>query len=101
MIIDKVVVSDSLKWTSALSVALAVVFVVIIVGVTMWKLFAGEISMPRLTPDVYDQKSFWRLFTVIPVIMTAYICHHNGTVESAFLFHFVSIRDVFLCSVWK
>jgi sodium-coupled neutral amino acid transporter 2 len=85
------VVSDSLKWTSALSVALAVVFVVIIVGVTMWKLFAGEISMPRLTPDVYDQKSFWRLFTVIPVIMTAYICHHNGTVESAFLFHFVSI----------
>ncbi|XP_024403998.1 amino acid transporter AVT6A [Physcomitrium patens] len=68
---------DSLKWTSALSVALAVVFVVIVAGVTIWKLFAGEISWPRLTPDVYDQKTFWRLFTVIPVMVTAYICHHN------------------------
>ncbi|XP_024402654.1 amino acid transporter AVT6A [Physcomitrium patens] len=68
---------DSLKWTSALSVALAVVFVVVIAGVTMWKLVAGEIVWPRLTPDVYDQQSFWKAFTVIPVIMTAYICHHN------------------------
>lgn len=68
---------DSLKWTSALSVALAVVFVVIVAGVAMWKLLAGDIPWPRLTPDVHDQKSFWRLFTVIPVIMTAYICHHN------------------------
>jgi sodium-coupled neutral amino acid transporter 2 len=69
---------DSLRWTSALSVALAVVFVVIVVGVTLWKLVTGGISMPRLTPDVYDQKSFWHLFTVIPVMVTAYICHHNG-----------------------
>lgn len=78
-----VVTSDSLKWTSALSVALAVVFVIIIAGVTMWKLVAGEISWPRLTPDVHDQQSFWRLFTVIPVMVTAYICHHNGTTPSA------------------
>lgn len=73
-----VILADSLKWTSALSVALAVVFVVIVAGVTMWKLVAGDIPWPRLTPEVHDQKSFWRLFTVIPVIMTAYICHHNG-----------------------
>jgi len=75
-----VVLTDSLKWTSALSVALAVVFVVIVAGVTMWKLLAGDIPRPRLTPEVHDQKSFWRLFTVIPVIMTAYICHHNGMI---------------------
>jgi sodium-coupled neutral amino acid transporter 2 len=51
--------------------------VVIIAGVTIWKLVAGNISWPRLTPDVHDLKSFWRLFTVIPVMVTAYICHHN------------------------
>lgn len=73
--------TDSLKWTSALSVALAVVFVCIIVGVTLWKMVAGEIDWPRLTPDVNDQASFWRLFTVIPVMVTAYICHHNGVLS--------------------
>jgi sodium-coupled neutral amino acid transporter 2 len=70
--------ADSLKWTSALSVALAVVFVVIVVAVTLWKLVAGQINWPRLMPDVSDLASFWRLFTVIPIMMTAYICHHNG-----------------------
>ena len=70
-----------------MSVALAVVFVVILVGVTLWKLVTGGISMPRLAPDVYDQKSFWHLFTVIPVMVTAYICHHNGNFyASRFLF---------------
>jgi sodium-coupled neutral amino acid transporter 2 len=74
-----------------LSVALAVVFVVIIAGVTMWKLVAGEISWPRLTPDVHDQASFWKLFTVVPVMVTAYICHHNGMkVPSLVLFEIIS-----------
>uniref|UniRef100_A0A7N0UKM5 Amino acid transporter transmembrane domain-containing protein n=1 Tax=Kalanchoe fedtschenkoi TaxID=63787 RepID=A0A7N0UKM5_KALFE len=40
---------DSLKYTSALSVGLALVFVA----------------------------SFWKLFTTVPVLVTAYICHHN------------------------
>ena len=69
---------DSLKWTSALAVALAVVFVVIVVSVTLWKLVAGEINWPRMVPNVGDLKSFWGLFTAIPIMMTAYICHHNG-----------------------
>ncbi|CAK9235462.1 unnamed protein product [Sphagnum troendelagicum] len=68
---------DSLKWSSALSVALALVFVVITVAVALWKLVAGEIEWPRLTPDVHDTTSFWHLFTVVPVMVTAYICHHN------------------------
>ncbi|CAN0922007.1 Amino acid transporter AVT6B [Linum grandiflorum] len=33
--------------------------------------------MPRLWPQVNDQASFWKLFTTVPVLVTAYICHHN------------------------
>ncbi|KAH8969346.1 hypothetical protein BDL97_02G029000 [Sphagnum fallax] len=68
---------DSLKWTSALSFVLALVFVVITVGITSWKLAARQIEWPRLTPNVHDQASFWHLFTVVPILVTAYFCHHN------------------------
>ncbi|XP_059670499.1 amino acid transporter AVT6A-like [Cornus florida] len=68
---------DSLRYTSALSVALAVVFLVITVGITFIKLINGTILMPRLLPDVTDLTSFWKLFTVVPVLVTAYICHYN------------------------
>ncbi|CAN1295968.1 Amino acid transporter AVT6A [Linum perenne] len=68
---------DSLRYTSALSVALAVVFIVITMGITIIKLFNGSIMMPRLLPDVTDLASFWSLFTVVPVLVTAYICHYN------------------------
>lgn len=70
--------TDSLKFTSALSVALAVVFVVVTAGIAIVKLFDGSIHMPRLLPDVVDFASFLRLFTVVPVIVTAYVCHYNG-----------------------
>ena len=72
------VFSDSLRYTSALSVALAVVFVVITAGVTIVKLIKGSITMPRLLPELVDQSSFWKLFTTVPVIITAYICHYSG-----------------------
>ncbi|KAA8530490.1 hypothetical protein F0562_005199 [Nyssa sinensis] len=65
---------DSLRFTSALSVALAVVFLVITVGITFIKLINGSILLPRLLPDVTDLTSFWKLFTVVPVLVTAYIC---------------------------
>ncbi|GLU10871.1 hypothetical protein SLE2022_276500 [Rubroshorea leprosula] len=68
---------DSLSFTSALSVALAVVFLVITVGIAVFKLIDGSIMMPRLLPDVTDLTSFWKLFTVVPVLVTAYICHYN------------------------
>ncbi|CAD6249648.1 unnamed protein product [Miscanthus lutarioriparius] len=68
---------DSLRYTSALSVALAVVFVVITAGIAMFKLARGQILMPRLFPDVHDWPSVWRLFTAAPVLVTAYICHYN------------------------
>ncbi|KAI5655145.1 hypothetical protein M9H77_32332 [Catharanthus roseus] len=68
---------DSLRYTSALSVGLAVVFVVITAGVAIIKLMNGSIGMPRLLPELVDQASFWKLFTTVPVLVTAYICHHN------------------------
>ncbi|KAK9756534.1 hypothetical protein RND81_01G104200 [Saponaria officinalis] len=69
---------DSLRYTSALSVGLAVVFVAITAGVAIVKLLEGTIRMPVLFPEVVDQASFWKLFTTIPILVTAYICHHNG-----------------------
>jgi sodium-coupled neutral amino acid transporter 2 len=68
---------DSLKVTSGISVGLAVVFLVITVGITLIKLINGSISMPRLLPSVTDFTSFLNLFTVVPVLVTAYICHYN------------------------
>lgn len=81
-------VADSLSFTSALSVALAVVFLVITVGITVVKLFNGSIAMPRLLPDVTDVSSFFKLFTVVPVLVTAYICHYNG-METVCLFTYI------------
>lgn len=37
----------------------------------------GSITMPQLLPNVVDQASFWKLFTTVPILVTAYICHHN------------------------
>ncbi|XP_019156665.1 PREDICTED: sodium-coupled neutral amino acid transporter 5-like [Ipomoea nil] len=68
---------DSLRYTSALSVALAVVFVAITAGVVIVKMINGSIQMPRMLPNVVNQASFWKLFTVVPVLVTSYICHHN------------------------
>lgn len=72
------VVADSLRYTSALSVALAAVFLAITVGISIVKLVSGGIMMPRLLPDVTDLTSFFKLFTVVPVLVTAFICHYNG-----------------------
>jgi sodium-coupled neutral amino acid transporter 2 len=69
---------DSLRYTSALSVGLAIVFVAITAGVATVKMMEGSIRMPRLMPELVNQASFWKLFTTIPVLVTAYICHHNS-----------------------
>ncbi|KAB2093295.1 hypothetical protein ERO13_A02G080000v2 [Gossypium hirsutum] len=68
---------DSLRYTSALSVGFVIVFVAITAGVTIVKLMEGKIEMPRLMPKLENQASFWKLFTTVPVLVTAYICHHN------------------------
>ncbi|GAV60083.1 Aa_trans domain-containing protein [Cephalotus follicularis] len=68
---------DSLSFTSALSVALAIIFLVIMVGIAIVKLIGGTVAMPRLLPHISDLASFWKLFTVVPVLVTAFICHYN------------------------
>ncbi|KAG6705303.1 hypothetical protein I3842_07G173500 [Carya illinoinensis] len=68
---------DSLRYTSALSVGLAIVFVAITAGVAIVKMMDGSMKMPRMMPELVNQASFWKLFTTIPILVTAYICHHN------------------------
>ncbi|PON58045.1 Amino acid transporter, transmembrane domain containing protein [Parasponia andersonii] len=68
---------DSLSFTSALSVALAVIFLVITIGISIFKLISGGIMMPRFLPDVTDLSSVFKLFTAVPVLVVAYICHYN------------------------
>ncbi|KAL2519216.1 Transmembrane amino acid transporter family protein [Abeliophyllum distichum] len=68
---------DSLRYTSALAVFLAFVFLVITVYIAVFKLVKGTIGMPRLFPDITDINSVWRLFTVVPVLVTSYVCHFN------------------------
>ncbi|KAG4962562.1 hypothetical protein AAZX31_14G090200 [Glycine max] len=68
---------DSLRYTSALSVGLAIVFVVITAGIAIVKFIDGSIVMPRLMPKFTGLESFWKLFTTIPILVSAYICHHN------------------------
>ncbi|KAE8023087.1 hypothetical protein FH972_008832 [Carpinus fangiana] len=68
---------DSLRYTSALAVALAFIFLVITAGITIIKSLDGNIAIPRLLPNITNITSVWNLFTVVPVLVTAFICHFN------------------------
>ncbi|CAN1795045.1 Amino acid transporter AVT6A [Linum perenne] len=77
------IIIDSLKFSSAIAVALAAVFLFITAGIVAVKLVNGTLSMPRLLPDVTGITSFWNLFTTVPVLVTAFICHFNvHTIEN-------------------
>lgn len=67
---------DSLKFTSALSVLLAVVFMFISSGMAIFALFNGTAKPPRLLPD-FSKESFFELFTAVPVIVVAFTFHFN------------------------
>lgn len=73
-----VFLADSLRHTSALAVFLALVFLVITAGIVIAKWLQGTTKTPRFLPDVADINSIWTLFTVVPVLVTAYVCHFNG-----------------------
>ncbi|KAK9048375.1 hypothetical protein SSX86_031409 [Deinandra increscens subsp. villosa] len=68
---------DSLSVTSGLAVALAVVFLIITAGIAIFKMASGSLPMPRFLPELTDINSVWNLFTAVPVLVTAYICHFN------------------------
>ncbi|KAK8681675.1 hypothetical protein V6N13_054077 [Hibiscus sabdariffa] len=81
MLVVYMIIIDSLRYTSALSVGLAVLFVAITAGVAIVKLMEGKIGMPRLMPNR-------KLFTTVPVLVTAYVCHHNNHILDDVLANF-------------
>lgn len=72
-------VADSLMASSALSVALAVAFVVFTIGTAILRLDQGALAPPRLFPDLSSWPSILQTFTTLPVMANAFICHYNGT----------------------
>ncbi|XP_072964018.1 amino acid transporter AVT6E [Typha angustifolia] len=68
---------DSLSLTSAASVALAVVFVVVSCAIAFIKLVEGRIQTPRLGPDFGSKAAILDLLVVIPIMTNAYVCHFN------------------------
>ncbi|KAF6174077.1 hypothetical protein GIB67_020259 [Kingdonia uniflora] len=68
---------ESLRFTSALSVLLAVVFVVISSVMAISAFYKEITKTPKLLPDLAHQTSFLELFTAVPVIVTAFTFHFN------------------------
>ncbi|KAF3778968.1 Sodium-coupled neutral amino acid transporter 3 [Nymphaea thermarum] len=68
---------DSLKFSSGLSVLLAVVFVLASAAMALMALFTGRTEKPRLFPKITDQSSVFKLFTTMPVLVSAFTCHFN------------------------
>ncbi|KAL6530423.1 hypothetical protein OROHE_014776 [Orobanche hederae] len=77
---------ESLWLSSAVSVFLAVVFVGICSVMAIAALIEGETKTPRILPRLDNGVSFFNLFTAIPVIVTAFTFHFNGTNIDEFLF---------------
>ncbi|KAM7475880.1 hypothetical protein LguiB_023123 [Lonicera macranthoides] len=68
---------DSLSLTSAASVAIAVVFVIVACSIAFIKLVEGKDDPPRLVPDFGSKKAILDLLVVIPIMCNAYVCHFN------------------------
>ncbi|PON83243.1 Amino acid transporter, transmembrane domain containing protein [Trema orientale] len=68
---------ESLKFSSAVSVLLAVIFVAICSVMAIIALVQGKTRNPRLVPQLDEQTSFFDLFTAVPVIVTAFTFHFN------------------------
>ncbi|KAL0003466.1 hypothetical protein SO802_017247 [Lithocarpus litseifolius] len=68
---------ESLKFSSAISVLLAVVFVGISSAMAISALLEGKTENPRMLPHLDNQVSFFDLFTAVPVIVTAFTFHFN------------------------
>lgn len=68
---------DSLSLSSAASVALAIVFVVVSCAVALIKLGEGAIDKRRMGPDFGSKAAILDLLVVIPIMTNAYVCHFN------------------------
>ncbi|CAN6299442.1 unnamed protein product [Urochloa humidicola] len=68
---------DSLRYTSAVSILLAVVFIIISLGIAIYAFFRGTAKVPRMFPDFSHLSSPFELFTAVPVIVVAFTFHFN------------------------
>ncbi|KAI3881961.1 hypothetical protein MKW92_030721 [Papaver armeniacum] len=66
---------ESLKYTSAVSVFLAVVFVSITMAMAIFSFWEGKQTTTRLLPA--EDSSFSKLFTAVPIIVTAFTFQPN------------------------
>ncbi|GAB4832469.1 hypothetical protein Ancab_006491 [Ancistrocladus abbreviatus] len=90
--------SDSLKYTSALSVAMACVFIVAVVGITAYKLTKGTIKETIWFPSISSLSAFFNLFTAVPVLVCAFLCHYNGLQSDLLPFCFIDVNlQLFTC----
>ncbi|CAM8955406.1 unnamed protein product [Rhodiola kirilowii] len=67
---------DSLKFSSAVSFLLAVIFVGISSVMAISAVIDGKAKSPRLVPELQNGDAF-SLFTAVPVIVTAFTFHFN------------------------
>ncbi|XVE99841.1 hypothetical protein REPUB_Repub03eG0236400 [Reevesia pubescens] len=70
---------ESLRFSSAIAVFLAVLFVAISSVMAIHALIEGKTETPRLLPGLDNKASFFDLFTAVPVIVTAFTFHFNGS----------------------
>ncbi|KAK8593176.1 hypothetical protein V6N13_043222 [Hibiscus sabdariffa] len=68
---------EALRFSSAIAVVLAVLFVAICSVMAITALFEGKTERPRLLPYLDNGASFFDLFTAVPVIVTAFNFHFN------------------------
>ncbi|XP_074307200.1 amino acid transporter AVT6B-like isoform X2 [Silene latifolia] len=68
---------ESLQYTSGVAVGLAVFFIIIVIEIAVYKMAIGLITLPPLFPRIESLSSFWNLFTAVPVLICAYLCHYN------------------------
>ncbi|RZC64554.1 hypothetical protein C5167_008241 [Papaver somniferum] len=66
---------ESLRYTSAVSVFLAVVFVSITMAMAIFSFWEGKDTTARLLPA--EDSSFSKLFTAVPIIVTAFTFQPN------------------------
>lgn len=67
---------DSLKYSSALSILLALVFVVICSSMALHALWSGKTQSVRILPD-FSQVTALDLFTTVPIFVTGFGFHVN------------------------
>ncbi|KAH9702740.1 Amino acid transporter AVT6C [Citrus sinensis] len=71
------IIIGSLRFSSAISVLLAVIFVAICSVMAIYAVWEGKSKTPKLLPQLDNHVSVFDLFTAVPVIVTAFTFHFN------------------------